>query len=58
MREVGPTNLIPIFPLDLTISEQINNACNTIVEQVLNKEIPPLYSIVNIAEGGRLLRLN
>jgi NAD(P)-dependent dehydrogenase (short-subunit alcohol dehydrogenase family) len=47
-------NLKPIWPLDLTISEQIDAIGNTIIKEIEHKEIPALYSIINIAGGGQI----
>jgi len=54
LNNLGLNNIKPLCPLDLTISDQILSATNLIKEQVRTHQIPPLYSIINIAGGGNI----
>lgn len=47
-------NLKPLSPLDLTIPEQIRAMAGLVKAQIVNKEVPPLYGIVNAAGGGQV----
>ncbi len=54
LKELGLENLKPYWPLDLTIPQQINEISNRIKTEIENNEIPPLFSIINIAGGGHI----
>jgi len=54
LENLGLENLKPIWPLDLTIPEQIEAIANIIIKKVEQKEISLLYSIINIAGGGQI----
>jgi NAD(P)-dependent dehydrogenase (short-subunit alcohol dehydrogenase family) len=54
LNDIGLNNLKPIFPLDLTKTDQILAATSHIKEQVRTNQIPALHAIINIAGGGSL----
>jgi NAD(P)-dependent dehydrogenase (short-subunit alcohol dehydrogenase family) len=54
LNNLGLNNLKPLYPLDLTISDQILSATSLIKEQVRTNQIPALHAIINIAGGGSL----
>jgi NAD(P)-dependent dehydrogenase (short-subunit alcohol dehydrogenase family) len=54
LKDLGLNNLKPLCPLDLTKPDQVLSATRHIKEQVKTNQIPPLYSIINIAGGGSI----
>ncbi len=55
LAELGLENLKPLWPLDLTNSKQIDEISNRIKTEIDNIEIPPLFSVINIAGGGHIV---
>lgn len=55
LTEPGLENIKPHWPLDLTIPRQIDEISNRIKAEIENDEIPPLFSIINIAGGGDII---
>lgn len=54
LNTLGIKNLIPLYPLDLTIPDQIHSITEKIKQQIADKDIPALYGIVNVAGGGQV----
>ncbi len=54
LAEIGLENLKPLYPLDLTIDEQIDTITNSIKNKIRQNKIPQLYSIINVAGGGHI----
>ena len=54
LAKLGLENLKPHWPLDLTIPKQIEEISNKIKIEIENNDIPPLFSIINIAGGGHI----
>jgi|WetSurMetagenome_2_1015567.scaffolds.fasta_scaffold91735_2 NAD(P)-dependent dehydrogenase (short-subunit alcohol dehydrogenase family) len=54
LNSLGYDNLKPLSPLDLTRQDQIHAAANSVREQIENQELPPLYSVIFIAGGGKI----
>jgi NAD(P)-dependent dehydrogenase (short-subunit alcohol dehydrogenase family) len=54
LNNLGLNNLKPLCPLDLTKPDQVLAATSLVKEQVRTNQIPPFYSIINIAGGGSI----
>jgi NAD(P)-dependent dehydrogenase (short-subunit alcohol dehydrogenase family) len=54
LRSLNEPNLIPICPLDLSQSEDIVHAIETIKHELAERHIQGLYAIVNNAGGGEV----
>ncbi len=52
LQKMGISNLLPLYPLDLTKPEDINRAFEFISEELRKYGIPGLYGLVNNAGGG------
>lgn len=51
---LGLTNLIPLYPFDLTKPDQIELVSTSVNDKIRNNQIPALYAIINIAGGGHI----
>ncbi|MGD0340936.1 MAG: SDR family NAD(P)-dependent oxidoreductase [Bacteroidales bacterium] len=54
LNALGMKNLNPLCPFDLTKPEQIVSTAESINEKIKMGQLPPLYSIINIAGGGQI----
>jgi NAD(P)-dependent dehydrogenase (short-subunit alcohol dehydrogenase family) len=52
LEKLGKQNLIPVCPLDMRKTEQIQGAREKIERVLAGRDIPGLYAIVNNAGGG------
>ncbi|MGA3015159.1 MAG: SDR family NAD(P)-dependent oxidoreductase, partial [Bacteroidales bacterium] len=54
LNDLGIQNLKPIFPVDLTKQDQILAATGSVKRMIRERQIPPLWAIINIAGGGSI----
>lgn len=47
LNDLGIENLKPLFPLDLTRSDQVISAATLVKEMMRAHQIPPLYAVIN-----------
>ena len=52
LKDIDEKNLVPVFPLDLTIQEHIPNVLEIVKKELAARNIKGLYSVINNAGGG------
>ncbi|HBM79605.1 MAG TPA: hypothetical protein DD426_01985, partial [Clostridiaceae bacterium] len=52
LKDMDEKNLVPVFPLDLTMQEHIPNVLETVKKELAARNIKGLYAVINNAGGG------
>lgn len=57
LYELSPAHIHPMSPVDMSDSQQVQSAGHYIHYEVTSRNLPPLYGMVNIPDGGTITPL-